>query len=85
MNDARRTLGRIAIVDDDAELLAQLVWALKGEFEVVTAGDGVRHTYSSIVQAVGGEANIILGNYDPALLTSYEAFTARWKRVFNIT
>jgi iron(III) transport system substrate-binding protein len=50
----------------------------------VTAGDGVRHTYSSIVQAVGGEANIILGNYDPALLTGYEAFTERWKRTFNI-
>jgi DNA-binding NtrC family response regulator len=37
-----RASGRIAIVDDDAELLAQLVWALKGEFEVVTAADGVR-------------------------------------------
>jgi DNA-binding NtrC family response regulator len=42
VNDARRTLGRIAIVEDDAELLAQLVWGLKGEFEVVTASDGVR-------------------------------------------
>ena len=41
MSPAGRSLGRIAIVDDDADLLAQLVWALKGEFEVVTASDGV--------------------------------------------
>ena len=41
MSPVGRSLGRIAIVDDDADLLAQLVWALKGEFEVVTAGDGV--------------------------------------------
>ena len=41
MSPAGRSLGRIAIVDDDADLLAQLVWALKGEFDVVTASDGV--------------------------------------------
>jgi len=36
-----RPLGRIAIVEDDPMLLEQLVWALKGEFEVATASDGV--------------------------------------------
>jgi DNA-binding NtrC family response regulator len=33
--------GRIAVVEDDAELLAQLVFALRKEFEVSTARDAV--------------------------------------------
>ena len=33
--------GRIAIVDDDAILLDQLRWALKGKFDVVSAGNAV--------------------------------------------
>jgi len=41
VTEARRPLGRLAIVEDDRELLDQLVWALKGDFEVSTAGDGV--------------------------------------------
>ncbi|MGH9443148.1 MAG: sigma-54-dependent transcriptional regulator [Thermoanaerobaculia bacterium] len=33
--------GRLAIVEDDRILLDQLQWALKGKFEVVTAGNGI--------------------------------------------
>jgi DNA-binding NtrC family response regulator len=36
---ARRTLGRILIVEDDPALLEQLEWALKGVFEIEKARD----------------------------------------------
>ena len=40
MNPPRGELARIVIVDDDADLLEQLTWALKGKFRVATARDG---------------------------------------------
>jgi DNA-binding NtrC family response regulator len=35
-------LGRVLVVEDDSTLLEQLVWALKGQFEVTGAGDAVK-------------------------------------------
>ncbi|MDQ2869158.1 MAG: response regulator, partial [Acidobacteriota bacterium] len=36
-----RPLGRVLVVEDDPILLDQLTWALKGSFEVASAGDAV--------------------------------------------
>lgn len=49
----------------------------------IKAGDGIRHTYSSIVEAVE-EKNIIYIGYDPDALKDYETFLARWKQTFGI-
>lgn len=50
----------------------------------VTPGEGIRHTYSSIVEAIGDEANISLVNYDPAFERDYDSFLARWKQIYGI-
>jgi iron(III) transport system substrate-binding protein len=50
----------------------------------VAAGSGIRHTYSSIVEAIGGEKNIALIGYDKAMLEGYEPFMARWKRSYGL-
>lgn len=39
MTDARRPLGRVLVVEDDAALLEQLTWALKGLFDVAGVAD----------------------------------------------
>lgn len=49
----------------------------------IKPGDGIRHTYSSIAEAVG-EPNIVYVGYDPDALRDYDAFVARWKQTFNI-
>lgn len=50
----------------------------------VSSGDGIRHSYSSIVKDVGGENNIVLVNYDPNMISGFDAFQTRWKSVFGI-
>ena len=50
----------------------------------IKAGDGIRHTYSSIAEAVG-EQNIFYIGYDPDALRDYDAFVARWKQTFNVS
>ena len=47
-------------------------------------GEGIRHTYSSIVQAIGGDASMALVDYDPAFARDYDSFLARWKQTFGI-
>ncbi|WP_249159573.1 ABC transporter substrate-binding protein [Bradyrhizobium tropiciagri] len=49
----------------------------------VQPGDGIRHTYSSIVQAVG-EQNICYIGYDRDAVRDYDSFVARWKKTFNV-
>jgi iron(III) transport system substrate-binding protein len=51
----------------------------------VQPGDGIRHTYSSIVQAVGGEQNIAFIDYRKEMLEQYDPFLARWKRSFGVS
>jgi iron(III) transport system substrate-binding protein len=50
----------------------------------VKAGDGIRHTYASVAEAVGGEDKIALINYEPGIVKDYDAFLARWKQTFGI-
>jgi iron(III) transport system substrate-binding protein len=50
----------------------------------IKPGDGIRHTYSSIAEAVG-EANIFYIGYDQDALRDYDAFVARWKQTFNVS
>jgi iron(III) transport system substrate-binding protein len=49
----------------------------------IQPGDGIRHTYSSIVQAVG-EPNICYIGYDRDAVKDYDSFLARWKKTFNV-
>ncbi|WP_159996770.1 ABC transporter substrate-binding protein [Roseomonas sp. 18066] len=44
-------------------------------------GDGVAHTYSSVVEAAGGEEAVFVVRHDPALEADYAAFVERWKRI----
>lgn len=46
--------------------------------------EGIKFTYSSIVDAVGGEQNIVLVRIDPELLPKRAAFVERWKKNFGI-
>jgi iron(III) transport system substrate-binding protein len=48
----------------------------------VQPGNGVRATYTSVVEAVG-EKNIILLGYDPALMTEYDAFQAKLREAYQ--
>ncbi|GGG26446.1 ABC transporter substrate-binding protein [Caldovatus sediminis] len=50
----------------------------------VKPGEGIRHTYSSIVETIGGDANISLVDYDRAFARDYDSFMARWKQTFGI-
>jgi iron(III) transport system substrate-binding protein len=50
----------------------------------VKPGEGVRHTYSSIAEAVGGEANMSIVRYDPKLVEEYDGFLERWKQAYNV-
>ncbi len=50
----------------------------------VEPGEGVRHTFSSIVQAIGGEQNMSFIDYDPRLIDAYQPFLERWKAIFNV-
>lgn len=45
----------------------------------VQPGDGVRATYSSVVEEVG-EENIIMLGYDPEMMQGYEAFQTRLRQ-----
>ena len=49
----------------------------------IKPGDGIRHTYTSIAEAVG-EQNIFYIGYDQDALRDYDAFVARWKQTFNV-
>ncbi|WP_431281114.1 ABC transporter substrate-binding protein [Humitalea sp. 24SJ18S-53] len=51
----------------------------------VMPGEGIRHTYSSIVQAVGGEQNIAFIDYNKAMLDDYQAFIDRWKSAYGVS
>jgi iron(III) transport system substrate-binding protein len=51
----------------------------------VMPGDGIRHTYSSIVQAVGGEQNIAFIDYNKAMLDDYQPFIDRWKTAYGVS
>jgi iron(III) transport system substrate-binding protein len=48
----------------------------------IQPGNGIRATYSSVVEAVG-EKNVILLGYDPALMEDYEAFQAKLREVYH--
>ena len=48
----------------------------------VQPGDGVRATYSSVVEAVG-EANIIMLGYDQQMMDDYAAFEARLRKAME--
>jgi iron(III) transport system substrate-binding protein len=50
----------------------------------VLPGEGIRHTYSSIAQAVGGEKNICYIDYDRNAVRDYNSFVARWTKAYNI-
>ena len=50
----------------------------------VTPGEGIRHTYSSVVEAIGGEANIAFIDYDPAMIDAYGPFVERWKAAYGV-
>lgn len=49
----------------------------------VKPSDTIRHTYSSIAQAVG-EKNVILLGYDEKLMSDRDAFLARFKKTYSI-
>jgi iron(III) transport system substrate-binding protein len=49
----------------------------------IKPGDGIRHTYSSIAEAVG-EQNLFYISYDEQALKDYDTFLARWKQVFKV-
>lgn len=51
----------------------------------VTPGDGIRHTFGSIVQAIGGERNMSFIDYDPRLIDAYQPFLNRWKGVYGVS
>ncbi|MDF1585548.1 ABC transporter substrate-binding protein [Marinimicrococcus flavescens] len=40
-------------------------------------------TYSSITEAVGGESNVVLVEYDREMLEKRDEFLARWKKAFS--
>jgi iron(III) transport system substrate-binding protein len=44
---------------------------------------GDSHTYESLVKIIG-EENAFRVEYDPAMITDYNAFIARWKQAFKI-
>jgi iron(III) transport system substrate-binding protein len=46
--------------------------------------DEVPLNYNSVVDAIGGEQNVIYVNYDEKMLSGYEAFIARWKKAFGL-
>ena len=50
----------------------------------VKPGEGIRHTYSSVLEAIGGGDNMALVDYDPAFETNYDSFLERWKRTYGV-
>jgi iron(III) transport system substrate-binding protein len=40
-------------------------------------------TYQTVVEAIGGEDNVIYVNYDPEMVARYDEFLARWKQAFQ--
>lgn len=46
--------------------------------------DEVPLTYKAVVDAIGGEQNVVLINYDAKMLGGYDAFIARWKKAFGL-
>lgn len=40
-------------------------------------------TYQTVVDAIGGEDNVVLINYDPDMVERYDEFVARWKQAFG--
>ncbi|HEX7124227.1 MAG TPA: ABC transporter substrate-binding protein [Thermodesulfobacteriota bacterium] len=49
----------------------------------VKASEVPRYTYSSVVEAIGGEDKVILVDYDPEMLEKEKAFIERWKKSFG--
>lgn len=49
----------------------------------VAPGDGVLFTYESILNELGAE-NVIHIDYDPEMLTGFEAFLERWEQAFGL-
>lgn len=48
----------------------------------VQKGEVPYQTYGSVVEAVGGEQNVVLVKYDQEMLTQRDQFLARWKAAF---
>ncbi|NCW84730.1 MAG: extracellular solute-binding protein [Oxalobacteraceae bacterium] len=44
----------------------------------------IRHTYSSVRTAVGGDSTMALVDYDRAFQDNYEQFMGRWKQTFGV-
>ncbi|MFC7739072.1 ABC transporter substrate-binding protein [Roseomonas sp. GCM10028921] len=51
----------------------------------VQPGEGIRHTFSSITEAIGGEQNMCFIDYDPKMIDDYQAFSDRWKNVYGVS
>jgi iron(III) transport system substrate-binding protein len=51
----------------------------------VEPGQGIRHTYSSIVKAIGGEQNVAFIDYKPEMVDQYQPFLERWKRAYGVS
>ncbi|MFC4168525.1 ABC transporter substrate-binding protein [Teichococcus aestuarii] len=51
----------------------------------IRPGEGIRHTFSSISEAVGGEKNIAFIDYNPAMLEQYQPFIDRWKQAYGVS
>ncbi|NMJ41550.1 extracellular solute-binding protein [Roseomonas sp. JC162] len=50
----------------------------------VRPGDGIRHTFSSISEAIGGEQNMAFISYDPKMVTDYDSFLERWRTAYGV-
>jgi len=50
----------------------------------VKPGDGIRLTFSSIAEAIGGEQNMCFIDYDPKMVTDFQSFSDRWKSVYAV-
>ena len=44
----------------------------------------IRHTYSSVRTAIGGDASMALVDYDRSFQDNYDQFMGRWKQTFSI-
>lgn len=44
----------------------------------------IRHTYSSVRTAIGGDSTMALVDYDRAFQDNYEQFMGRWKQTFGV-
>jgi iron(III) transport system substrate-binding protein len=51
----------------------------------VQPGEGIRHTFASIKEAIGGEQNMAFIDYDPKMIDDYQPFLERWKSTFGVS